>query len=151
MILDVDPTNCIVDSIKKHTQELLGTPCPRILSTGPQASPLLCIPHPQTLLICYWISMQAAKCVKHEPKLWQISSENIQKAIMNLWARNRPQTWALAPPLGKQMTGYNYRHSVLKDQEKTHRPKYLATRRSKNHKADISIERLRKPQTPYQK
>ena len=87
--MNKNPINCIVNSTKKLTNELLGTPHLWISPPGSWASPMLCVPYPHTHLPCGQLPMQAPKSVS-DSKLWQIAREHVQKASPNLQARENP-------------------------------------------------------------
>lgn len=86
---DTHPAGCITDSIKKPTDRQLEILSLWIPPTGPQALPMLRVPHAHTPPPHRWISVCAPD--GGESKLCQTASEHMQKASQNLWAREQPQ------------------------------------------------------------
>ena len=61
-------------------------------------------------------------------EIWQMTSEEVQKAGLDLQARETPQTWTLAPPVGKEKEAISTWSVVLQDQQKTYKLKNSTTK-----------------------
>lgn len=140
----MDPTNYKADSIKKPAHEPLGMPHKWIPLNWPMDASTLHITHPQDPPCCGQVPMHTPNG-GGERKLWKMASEHTQQAGLNLQARGRPQTTALAPTLGKQEKDCQHcQCGVLQDWEKAYKLKDSAISGSQKHGASLSIEDLRK-------
>lgn len=72
-------------------------------------------------------------------------NEHVQKNSPNLQAKERPKTWALVLPLGKQKGGVCIWPGALQNRETEHKLKNSAKEESKKRGKGILIEYLTKP------
>lgn len=75
------------DSIRMPTHEPLETPCLHILTTGQQAPPVLCVPHPHTRPPCVRIPVPTPVGSEHEAL--QTANEHAQKpwGVLHDWEK----------------------------------------------------------------
>lgn len=82
---DEDPTNCIMDSIKKLAHKLLGIPRLHITTAGPWAHPAFAMPRICTPTSCGQRLVRALSGGRNE--LWQMATGHAQKVRPNMEPR----------------------------------------------------------------
>ena len=112
---DMDPTNHIVDSIRKLAHEMLKTPRPRIPSTGPQVPQHLIHTHLHPLASSQCMPLTAARrnlCrwLMSNTESWPNSGE----------LREITQMWTFSTTLGKAKGRLSAHGLALQDQEKAY-------------------------------
>lgn len=115
----------------------------QIPPVGPWVPPALHVPNSHTPN-----PVASSECTPYggDTELWKMASKHLKKAGPNLQDRERPQTWALALPLGKQKRDSAPGWVHCRTDRKEYKFKNSAPRGSKKCGAGVSTEGLRMPQ-----